>query len=115
VPKLQGHLESLAKESKESPLDRIVPKLSMYVSGTVDWQYLYQARCVLLECRRVLSNAYVFSFFMFEPANFAQVRFTGHVWLAWGLSACRVVCFIKVLAPRKSCFFAGRLMCILTS
>jgi hypothetical protein len=73
---LQGHLGSLKKEqaSCAAPLARLVPNLSVHVSGTVDWQYLVAAQCVLLECRRVLSNAYVFSFFMFDAANFEQAR-----------------------------------------
>ena len=71
---LQGHLQSLETEKSQSQLGELVPNLSTHVSGSVDWQYLQQAQCTLLECRRVLSNAYVFSFFMFEPANFEQVR-----------------------------------------
>lgn len=71
---VQGHLQSLEKEQADTELEQLMPDLSTHVSGTVDWQYLLQAQCTLLECRRVLSNAYVFSFFMFEPSNFSQVR-----------------------------------------
>ena len=56
-----------------SQLTSLISKLDLHVSGTIDWSYLTQAHCTLLECRRILSNAYVFCFFMFEPANFEQV------------------------------------------
>lgn len=55
-------------------LAELVPKLKTYVSGLVDWSYLSHANCVLLECRRVLSNAYIFAFFMFDAERFAEVR-----------------------------------------
>ena len=57
-------------------LAQLVPKLKTHVSGLVDWSYLSHANCVLLECRRVLSNAYVFAFFMFDAESFLEVRAT---------------------------------------
>ena len=55
-------------------LAELVPKLKTHVSGLVDWSYLSHANSVLLECRRVLSNAYVFAFFMFDAESFLEVR-----------------------------------------
>jgi hypothetical protein len=72
---VQGHLESLQQEQKDSALDELVPVLREHVCSTLDWSYLYQAHSVLLECRRVLSNAYVFQYFMFDPECFQQVCF----------------------------------------
>lgn len=74
--RVQGHKQSLDKEEKDDALEKVAPDLSVYISGAIDWHYLQQARVTLLECRRVLSQAYVFSFFMFDHTNFAQVLFT---------------------------------------
>lgn len=54
-------------------LAELVPKLKTHVSGLVDWSYLSHANCVLLECRRVLSNAYIFAFYMFDAESFLEV------------------------------------------
>jgi hypothetical protein len=70
---LQGHLESLQREEQESALEELLPLLREHVCSTMDWSYLHQAHSVLLECRRVLSNAYVFQFFMFDPEHYQQV------------------------------------------
>jgi Ariadne domain len=70
---VQGHLESAKKESKSVKLEALIPRLREKLPGGVDWSYLIHANSVLLECRRVLSNAYVFAFFMFDAANFKQV------------------------------------------
>lgn len=70
---MQGHLESLQREEQDSALEELVPMLREYFCCTMDWSYLHQAHSVLLECRRVLSNAYVFQFFMFDPEYVQQV------------------------------------------
>jgi hypothetical protein len=58
-------------------LAELVPNLKTHVSGLVDWSYLSHANGVLLECRRVLSNAYVFAYFMFDAESFLEVRCSG--------------------------------------
>lgn len=63
----------MEKESQGEKIRQLLPDLKDHVSGLVDWSYLQQANCALLECRRVLSNAYVFAFFMFDAENFAEV------------------------------------------
>lgn len=67
-------MESLKKESQGGKIHDLLPDLKDYVSGLVDWSYLQQANSTLLECRRILSNAYVFAFFMFNADNFSEVR-----------------------------------------
>ena len=54
----------------------LIAELQAVDEGTIDWGYLQHAVAVLLECRRVLGNAYIFSYFMFNRAAFSQVRRT---------------------------------------
>lgn len=70
----QGHLDSARKETKTVKLQALLPLLRERISGGVDWSYLLHANSVLLECRRVLSNAYVFAYFMFDADNWTAVR-----------------------------------------
>lgn len=73
---VQGHVASLQKESQGEKIAQLLPDLKDLISGLVDWSYLHRANCTLLECRRVLSNAYVFAFFMFNAENFLEVSRT---------------------------------------
>lgn len=66
-------MESLKKESQGEKIQALLPDLKDFISGLVDWSFLQQANCTLLECRRILSNAYVFAFFMFNADNFSEV------------------------------------------
>jgi Ariadne domain len=64
---------SVVVQTMGQTLIELVPKLKTNVSGLVDWSYLSHANCVLLECRRVLSNAYIFAYFMFDAESFLEV------------------------------------------
>ena len=70
---LQGHEASLKKEREALKVAPLIGELEAADCGGTDWHYLKHALAALLECRRVLANAYIFSYFMFDPDHFAQV------------------------------------------
>lgn len=69
----QGHCKSRELE-RQLDIPGLIARLQQHERGLHDWAYLHRAHLVLLECRRVLANGYAFSYYMFNPADWRQVR-----------------------------------------
>lgn len=72
---LQAHMSSTTSENKAAAIAAMIPVLIREdVSGLVDYSFLENGNSILIECRRVLANSYVFAFFTFGNEMFAEVR-----------------------------------------